>query len=106
MGEPRALSFRFSLCGRVIRCRCLLLANARIVRAGTTDIATGTKGVGLSNAFSSVVRPVENRGFSTNVPGYSMFRAVFCELHESGSSMCYVSASAVRVVGCRPSTMD
>ena len=41
-----------------------------------------------------------------NAPRYSTFRAVLCEHHESGSSMRRVSASVVRVVGCRPSTMD
>jgi hypothetical protein len=41
-----------------------------------------------------------------NASGYSTFSAVFCEDHESGSSMRRVSASAVRVVGYRPSTMD
>src|SRR5260370_37350050 len=49
---------------------------------------------------------VENPGANTNVPGYSTFRAVLCTHHESGSSMRRVSASAVRVVGCRPSTID
>jgi hypothetical protein len=33
-------------------------------------------------------------------------RADICERHSSGSSMCRVTASAVRPVGCRPSTMD
>jgi len=51
-------------------------------------------------------RPVETRGGRTNLPGYSTFGAVLWEHHESGSSMRRVSASAVSVIGCRPSTMD
>jgi hypothetical protein len=51
-------------------------------------------------------RQLRVTGASTNVGGYSTFRAVFRAHHESGSSMRRVSASAVSVVGCRPSTMD
>ena len=62
--------------------------------------------VGLASPSESWSRELRTRGATTNVPGYSTFRAVLCEHHESGSSMRRVSASAVRVVGCRPSTMD
>jgi hypothetical protein len=87
----------------------------RNVRAGTTDIASDAKGTSSlrwEKAFAGASpseassRKLRTSGAGTNVPGYSTFKAVLCEHHESGISMCRVSASVVRVVGCRPSTMD
>jgi hypothetical protein len=109
----RCASVRFSLCGRVIRCRCLLLANATfgqeqpISRAmrRASRASGGRKALAWASPSEAWSRQLRTRGTSTNVPGYSTFRAVLCEHHESGSSMRRVSASAVRVVGCRPSTM-
>ena len=93
-----------------------LTSDNHFVRAGTTDIANDAKGaasfrwektVGMSLRSSEASsRQLRTRGANANVPCYSTFRAVLCEHHESGSSMRRVSASAVRLVGCRPSTMD
>jgi hypothetical protein len=45
-------------------------------------------------------------GIRCRCPGYLTFRTAFCERHSSGISICRVSASAIRLVGCRPSTMN
>ena len=45
-------------------------------------------------------------GIRCRCPGYLTFRTAFCERHSSGISICRVSASAIRLVGCRPSRMN
>jgi hypothetical protein len=83
----------------------------RNVRTGTADIASdpkaprafdGRKALAEHSLLKSV-RQASQRTRGVSTPGYSTFRAVFCEHHESGSSMRRVSASVVRVV---PAAMD
>ncbi len=86
-----AASLRYSLRGRGIRCRCLLL---------------GERDAGWRFADIAAVRGANPAAQQYERPSYSMFSIVLCECHSSGISMCRVTASAVRLIGCRPSTMD
>ena len=110
--KRRCASLRFSLCGRLIRSRCLLLANAN-VGAEAADIRATRRhdelpmGESLSPEHRLPKRrPVRTSGASPMYLPIQTFRAILCADHESGSSTRRVSASAVSVIGCRPSTTD
>ncbi len=64
----------------------------------------GTKTTNIVSRVDGAANFESEKG--SGIPGYSRFNAVLCARHESGSSMRRVRASAVRIVGCRPSTMD
>ena len=94
-----AASVRFSLWRRGIRCR---LPPANILHGRNLRTSRAVRRAPLSGYQ---YRENQRRN-GTSFPSYRMFRAVLCERHSSGMSMCRVTASAVRLVGCRPSTMD